>query len=78
MMNEDLLGDGGGEESGAFFAQLSDEEDKMPGVEEAKEVKEKKQKKIKITGTGKKRFVLNERVLCERNGLGTMLQHFKV
>ena len=81
MEGEDILnGDtGGGDETGAFFAQLSDDEnDRMEGVEEAEEVKEKKIKKVKITGTGKKRFVLNERVLVEKNGLGTMLRHFKV
>ena len=43
MEGEDLLnGDiGGGDETGAFFAQLSDDEnDRMEGVEEAEEVKE--------------------------------------
>jgi len=56
-----------------------DQNDTMEGVPEAEEAKEKKpkEKKVKISGTGKPRFTLNEKVLCGKNGLTQLLPHFQ-
>ena len=67
----------------AFFDQFDEEDDVMPGVPEAEEEGSSKKKsdepkKVKITRAGKPRFVLNETVLTGKNGLGTVLNHFKV
>ena len=67
----------------AFFDQFDEEDDVMPGVPEAEEEgstkkKSDEPKKVKITRAGKPRFVLNETVLTGKNGLGTVLNHFKV
>ena len=67
----------------AFFDQLDEEDDVMPGVPEAEEEgaskkKSDEPKKVKITKAGKPRFNLNESVLTGKNGLGTVLNHFKV
>ena len=67
----------------AFFDQLDEEDDVMPGVPEAEEEGSSKKKsdepkKVKITKAGKPKFVLNENVLTGKNGLGTVLNHFKV
>lgn len=65
-----------------FFDQLDEDNDVMPGVPEAEEVggdkkKSDEPKKVKITRTGQKRVVLNENLLIGKNGLGTVLNHFK-
>jgi len=75
MEDEDNRGD--------FFDQFDEEDDVMPGVPEAEEEgstkkKSEEPKKVKITRAGKPRFVLNETVLTGKNGLGTVLNHFKV
>ena len=75
MEDEDNRGD--------FFDQFDEEDDVMPGVPEAEEEgstkkKSDEPKKVKITRAGKPRFVLNETVLTGKNGLGTVLNHFKV
>ena len=67
----------------AFFDQLDEDDDVMPGVPEAEEEgagrkKSEEPKKVKITRTTQPRFVLNENVLTGKNGLGTVLNHFKV
>ena len=67
----------------AFFDQLDEENDVMPGVPEAEEEgasrkKSEEPKKVKITRASKPKFVLNENVLTGKNGLGTVLNHFKV
>ena len=63
-----------------FFDRLSDDEnDHMPGVEEAEEVKEKKKKgpaKTKKTVTS--RITLNERLLTGPKGLVKYLSYFQV
>jgi len=66
----------------AFFDQLDEEDDVMPGVPEAEEEgasrkKSEEPKKVKITRASKPKFVLNENVLTGKNGLGTVLNHFK-
>jgi len=66
----------------AFFDQLDEEDDVMPGVPEAEEEGSRKKKsdepkKVKITKAGNPKFVLNENVLTGKNGLGTVLNHFK-
>lgn len=66
----------------AFFDQLEEDDDVMPGVPEAEEEgaskkKSDEPKKVRITKAGKPRFVLNENVLTGKNGIGTVLNHFK-
>lgn len=66
----------------AFFDQLDEDDDVMPGVPEAEEEgaskkKSDEPKKVRITKAGKPRFVLNENVLTGKNGIGTVLNHFK-
>lgn len=63
-----------------YFDKLSDDEnDHMPGVEEAEEVKEKKKKvPAKTKKSVSTRVVLNERLLCGPKGLVKYLSHFQV
>jgi len=63
---------------GDFFDKLSDDDDKMPGVEEAEEAPDPKKKKVvKAKATISNRIVLNERLLCGPKGLVKYLSHFK-
>lgn len=67
----------------AFFDQL-EEDDVMPGVPEAEEAGAGRKKKdseepvkVKITKKQGPRVKLDEKVLTGKNGLGTLLNHFK-
>jgi len=63
---------------GEFFDKLSDDEDRMPGVEEAEEAPDKSKKKaVKPKATLSTRIVLNERLLCGPKGLVKYLSHFQ-
>ena len=64
---------------GEFFDKLSDDEDRMPGVEEAEEAPDKSKKKtVKAKASISNRIVLNERLLCGPKGLVKYLSHFEV
>ena len=61
-----------------FFDKLSDDDDRMDGVEEAEEAPEKKKKTVKAKATISNRVVLNERLLCGPKGLVKYMSFFKV